>query len=354
MNKPKVLILPNDPLKAYDHKGYSKEERSSYFNPDCAFDISIIEIPYYESSFNAEPGQRYDYAGFPVFTLDKNFRGLNELLRIINPQIVRAYGNNSAEVCSYIGRKLNIPSITSVHDLYPNSAIAKVDQVWCVSDAVKKASVEIGVNPSKIRILPNRVDLDVFSDKGSTGLEQYCGKYKIMSAGRLTWEKNLERLVEASRHVQRELGDVIHLHIGDTGEQKERIIEKIGEVGADHIQILPNMTQIQLARFYSWADIFAMASLSEGFGLVYIEALACGTPVVTSNIPPMNSYVKHEHNGLVANPKETESIAREMMRALTDQSLRRKLELNARESVKGFDTREIQSLEAKLYKKVLN
>ena len=351
MSKPKLLVVPNDPLEAYDIKGYSRKERNEYFNPNSEFDVSILSLP-----FSKNKGFR-EFAGFPVYNIGENLEGLDKTLREIKPDLVRGYGNGT-KTSNYIGKIQGIPSFTSVHDMFPKDEVKNADRVFAVSNAVKNKCIQKGVSPEKIRILEDRVDLDIFKDyRGTKDVQEINSKYpsknKIVSSGRLVWEKNLENLVEASNMLKEDLGDLTHLHVGNLGDSKERIFSKLKKQKSNHIHFLNNVNQETLAKYFSWGDVFSMASVSEGFGLVYTEALACNTPVITSNIAPMNEYLFHGYNGLLADPRSPEDIAEKTKTALTDKDNYRNMKNNARESVKKFDKRVLSKKEAKLYKEVL-
>ena len=361
MNKPKLVIIPSDSLEDYNKKGYSSLERRAYYNPNNAFDVTLL-------GFQEKGNSPFEYAGFQVYPFNENpdhldnlnsweelkYLGkLKDVLSILKPDLIRGYGGFwSGRLAGEIGRYLKIPSVLSVHDLQPTNAVLTTDRVFCVSEAVRDKCLELGLDHSKTRILLDRVNTDLFkSYRGSTELEslkrKYSAKNITVSAGRLVWEKNIERLIDATEIVRKELGDYCHIHLGGFGNLKEPIEAKAKSF--PHFNILPNLPQGDLAKYYSLADAFVMASLSEGFGLVYIEALSCETPVVTSDSSPMNSYVKDGFNGLLVNPNSSNDIAKKTLELLTSHELYSRLRLNARPSIKRFDSKELEKREAELY-----
>lgn len=350
--KPRLLAIPSDKLEDYNKKGYSKQERHDYFNPNGGFEVFLLGI---EESVK-EP---FEFVGFTVYPSDRNLRGIERIMEKVKPEIVRGYnGTWGAKLSGEIGKKYNIPSITSVHNTCPGPEVKEVDKVICVSEIVKQKCIEQGVFEKNLMVINDYVDLDVFRDYGDNGKVEklrrtYQGEYRIISAGRLEPKKNLERLIEASKIVHYKLPELIHLHIGKFGKLRQQITKKIRDLKADHILLLDNVTQKQLAYFYSWADAFTMASVSEGFGLVYIEALACKTPVITSNLPPMTEYVKDNYNGLLVNPYSPKDIAKKIIGILTNKRLYEKIKSHTRESVERFNIGKIKKKEATLYKEML-
>ncbi|MHA1833929.1 MAG: glycosyltransferase, partial [Candidatus Baldrarchaeia archaeon] len=79
------------------------------------------------------------------------------------------------------------------------------------------------------------------------------------------------------------------------------------------------------------ATVFVFPSLREGLPLSVLEAMACGVPVVGSDIPGVNEVVKHEENGFLVPPKNSEALANVILTLLNDENLRRKVGRDARQ-----------------------
>ncbi|TML89544.1 MAG: glycosyltransferase family 4 protein [Actinobacteria bacterium] len=136
-------------------------------------------------------------------------------------------------------------------------------QVIAVSEFTRDELVELlGVDERKIRVVPNAVE-DVFTAEGPAAAGEY-----VLAVGTLEPRKNLPRLAEAARRVGAELRVV-----GAPGW---------GDVPLDGVHWLGERPDEELARLYRGAAAVAYPSLYEGFGIPIVEAMACGTPVVTS------------------------------------------------------------------------
>jgi spore coat protein SA len=95
-------------------------------------------------------------------------------------------------------------------------------------------------------------------------------------------------------------------------------------------------------------------SRHEGFGIVFVEALACGCVVVTSHIGPMNEYIRHLENGLlVAEYENPPALAAVLKTGCEDQAVRARLQAAARDSVRKFEWRQVAQAEAQFYAQVL-
>jgi len=350
MSSPKILVIPDGRFKEYDTKGHQREERAQYYNPTGSFEIIGLEQ-------KKEGTYPFDYCGFPVYSYDASLDGIERTFQKFTPDVVRAYNTRFLPAAFRASDYYSVPLVVSVHNLFPSADVKYADKVLCVSSEVVKKVEAVGTDPSKIVLLPDRIDLLNFNDyRGSPEVDElvqkYSGSYKVLSVGRLVWEKNLERLVQAT-HDSNELlgGGLVHMHIGKFGRSSDSLVSDLKELMAreGHVVHLENVSQSELPYYFSWADVFAMASLSEGNGLVYQEALACGTPVLTSNLSPMNSYVLDGQNGLLVDPNDSSDIARGLVKVLTDDSLRNSLALNARRSVMRFDSTALQEVEAEIY-----
>ena len=152
------------------------------------------------------------------------------------------------------------------HGLYGSAGLRKVlraaDAVVAVSEFTKREVVELaGVPPERVRVVPNGVD-DVFQPVGSGPVQ---ARY-VLAVATLEPRKNLERVVEAARLAGVEL----------------RVVGARGWGGVDVPGWVGEVTDAELAELYRGARCVVYASLYEGFGLPVLEAMASGTPVVTS------------------------------------------------------------------------
>jgi glycosyltransferase involved in cell wall biosynthesis len=137
--------------------------------------------------------------------------------------------------------------------------------VIAVSEHTKRGLIELLATPEeKIRVVPNGVS-EPFTPQGAAESGDY-----VLAVGTVEPRKNLVRLAEATRRLGIELRIA-----GDTGWGKV-------EIGGDGIARLGRVSDEELARLYRGARCLAYPSLEEGFGIPIVEAMASGTPVVTS------------------------------------------------------------------------
>jgi len=109
------------------------------------------------------------------------------------------------------------------------------------------------------------------------------------------------------------------------------------------------ISEKELVFFYNAADLFVYPSVYEGFGIPPLEALACGTPVVSSNISSMPEVIGGA--GILVNPRDIEEISKAILRVLTDRRLREDLRVKGFERVKEFSREKLAGEMIRVYEK---
>jgi len=284
----------------------------------------------------------------------------------LKADVVRAYGGYWACDLAVAEKVEGVPVICSVHDtnveLIHNSTL-KADYVWPVSMVVADALVTKGVNPKNIFMFTNRVDVNVFRPlrdwvnltnyerKKKEFDNKYPGKYRILHVGRKTEQKNAVTLFKALQILG---DDYSAIFIGQGNMKLYKSWAQQYKV--NHRAFLLNrVANEEIAWYLVNSDVHCTPSLWEGFGVVFIEALATETMVVTSNIAPMNEYITDGYSGLLLkNNKDPEELAATLRRAVTDKELQAKIKPNARKAAMKFDKFSIDKWEVELYRYVLN
>lgn len=343
----KLAVIPSDPIEAYLKAGYSRSYLEDYYNPCKLFDQVYLLSPLEQDNQNL----------LGMIVKQTRARHLRKRLRELGINVVRAYGGYWACDMACNNKVNGVPVVVSVHDTNPkllHNSIKNADVVLCMSDAVKKLVLKKFKKPDRVWILPNRVDFDIMRSYLENELEdldiEYPFKYRILHVGRKADQKNLHTPIRALKI----LGNEYCLLAVGRGDN-DMYIKLAKEQGVtERCYFIESIENEELARYYSWADCMCTPSRWEGFGIVFIEALACGAVVVTSDIAPMNEYIKHMENGLLVKDYENPEALAEMIKiACTDKRTREALKRNTRESVKRFEKSRIDKLEADYYQKVL-
>lgn len=148
----------------------------------------------------------------------------------------------------------------------------------------------------------------------------------VLAVGSLEPRKNLERLIEAHGHLD---DDIRRRHplavVGGGGWHNESLEKALTEAeGRGDVQRLGRVRGEDLATLYNGAAVFAYPSLAEGFGLPVLEAMACGTAVLTSNRSSMPEVAGDA--GRLVDPEDTRNIHDTLRQLLTDDAERQRLE----------------------------
>jgi glycosyltransferase involved in cell wall biosynthesis len=205
------------------------------------------------------------------------------------------------------------------------SAARVIVPLRCVAEEVESC---LGVHPDRIRILPLGVD-DSFSPPSEDELTATRAQFGlerpyILFVGNLEPKKNLPTLLRAfARLVGAGLPHDLVL-AGKPGwkcRDVRRLPEALGI--AERVRMLGYVDGAHLRGLYGAADVFAFPSLVEGFGLPPLEAMACGTPAVTSDIPALRETLGDAAERVA--PTDVEALACALRRAIEDSALRDRL-----------------------------
>jgi phosphatidylinositol alpha-mannosyltransferase len=204
--------------------------------------------------------------------------------------------------------------------------------------AVSKPAMEFasGFFPGYYNIIPNGVDIDHFSPNLLPVEDFGDGKLNILFVSRLEKRKGLNHLLGAFSQVKREIPNSRLIIVGPGTRLRRRYEREVRRSGLKDVIFTGLVSYEELPRYYKTADIFcAPATGRESFGLILLEAMAAGKPIVASNIEGYASVLAHNVDGLLVPPADTEMLARALLSLSTDEALRR--EMGARGRAKALD-----------------
>jgi phosphatidylinositol alpha-1,6-mannosyltransferase len=251
-----------------------------------------------------------------------------------------------APVCR---RLFGLPSITYVHGEEVSSRMSydldggRRRRILAVADAIVAVSrftqqtlvTTMGVPPEKIALISNGVDLTRFTRRPRRAdlVARYglAGRRVLLTVGRLYARKGMDRVIESLPAVLRELPDVCYLMVGD-GTYRPTLEALAARLGVqDSVIFAGAVADAELIDHYALADVFIMANRempdgdTEGFGLVFLEANACGIPVIAGRAGGSVDAVTDGVNGLVVDGDRSEEIAAAIIRMFQNDALRQQL-----------------------------
>lgn len=173
-------------------------------------------------------------------------------------------------------------------------------------------------------------------------------KKVILFAGRLEEVKGVEYLIDAMEHVDEKL-----IIVGRGSREKE--LKYRAEKFGNRIEFLGSKTHEELKTIYASADVFVMPSVTtqsgakEGFGLVMLEAMASGLPVVAFESGGIPQLIKDKENGLLCKEKDVETLAANINKVLYDEEVRNDLIQNGNVTVKAYSYKEVAKRYSEIY-----
>lgn len=170
-------------------------------------------------------------------------------------------------------------------------ATKNTDYFFAPSNFVKKSLEYCGVEPNKIYIIPYGVDTNKFVYKET--FYNPNDKLKLLYVGEISYRKGLHRLLK----IVSKYPDSIQLKLCGHIDKSLKLYEDYK--GEKNIEFLGFVTHDQLSDEYTKADVFVFPTLGEGYGLVVLEALSCGLPVICSDRAGGNDVIQEGVNGFV-------------------------------------------------------
>ncbi len=302
--------------------------------------------------------------------------------QVVQPFALRKEGVDLLHALAFVTPLLSrCPSVVTIYDLsfllYPESfkrfkrfylglftrfSVRKARRIIAISESTKRDVVRLlGVPPDKVDVVYCGRD-EAFhplpeAQVAAFRLRRGLPEHFVLFVGTIEPRKNLTTLLEAYAAFRRDVRDQeignrkskignLHLVIGGAkGWFYEDVFARVEELGLEDQVMFPGYIPVsELPLWYNAAELFVYPSLYEGFGLPPLEAMACGTPVVTANTSSLPEVVgeapgtgSQGHSaGLTVDPLDVEGLAEAMRRALGDEALRQEMRKRGLQRAKGF------------------
>ncbi|MCY4064569.1 MAG: glycosyltransferase family 1 protein [Chloroflexi bacterium] len=222
------------------------------------------------------------------------------------------------------------PPLKAHLDAVVPPSVAEADHILADSEATKADLIELYQTPGdKITVLYSGVNSRFRRVDDTETLQRVRLKYSlansyILSVGTVQPRKNYSRVVEALSAIRQSGYDLVYVIAGGSGwleDELEMTIEREGM--GEYVHLLGLVDDEDLPALYSGARMLAMVSLYEGFGLPVLEAMACGTPVITSNLSSLPEVGGSA--ALLVDPHDSEAVQDAILRLEADAATRTRL-----------------------------
>lgn len=253
------------------------------------------------------------------------------------PYVLTGHGGDVASMNKGIVKSLKRRTVRNAETVTVVSSALK-DELLAIFSQEERASVL-----KKLLVQPMGCDVGRFGPvHRKENFWGQNGKSVVLFVGRLAEKKGVRYLIDAVRQL-----DVLLVIVGD-GPLKGKLQEQTRELGMENkVIFMGAKTHGQLPEIYASADVFAAPSITagdkdkEGFGLVILEAMASGLPVVASRSGGITEIIRHGWNGLLTEEKDSLGLAENISMALSDPILYNRIAANMKYTVESYNYAEI-------------
>ncbi len=278
--------------------------------------------------------------------------------------IIRSHYWTSALVAERLKKQLGIPHIVTFHtlgavknlasgtqeepELRIQSEKAIINTVDCIVTSTQEGKNNLirlyGSTPEKVRVIPAGVDLDLFyptdreEARRKLALEEY--RRVLLFAGRLQPFKGLELLLHAMTYLPNHGTTRLLVVGGNAGKTNElvKMNSLVSELGISNmVGFVGAVEHDRMPTFYNAADICIVPSYHESFGMVAVEALASGTPVLASRVGGLATIVKDGETGYLFDERSPEVLATYLCLLMSENEIRESMAKSARQSVMKYN-----------------
>ncbi|MEC4805042.1 MAG: glycosyltransferase [Jaaginema sp. PMC 1079.18] len=300
--------------------------------PQWQYDVFIKHDRQVDPSFPGINSTQFHFSGdwclplrTPAFALQILSYGL-----LKQPDLIIATHLNFTLAAYWLKRLTGVPYWTVAHGVEAwnierpdlQRALHSADRILAVSGYTRDRLLkEQNLNPTKVSILPNTFDGQRFqiSPKPQRLLNRYnlsADCLIILTVARLDSSeqyKGYDRIIQALGKIRSFIPNVHYILVGE-GNDRYRIegLVKCLEMQS-YVTLAGFVPDAELVDYYNLCDVFAMPSLGEGFGIVYLEALACGKPVLGGDRDGAVDALCHGELGVLVNPNNVDEIAEKLI-----------------------------------------
>jgi glycosyltransferase involved in cell wall biosynthesis len=204
-----------------------------------------------------------------------------------------------------------------------------------------------GVPAERLAVVPEPVDLEVWDDQFARAREGGGARRAgpvVLCVARMYARKRIADLLRAAPRVRAAVPGVRFRVVG-RGPEWDAVQRLHAELGLDGlVDLLGDVSLAELAAEYVAADVFCLPSVQEGFGIVFLEAMAAGLPVVACRAAAIPEVVLDGTTGVLTPPRDPEALAQALAALLTDRDRARALGRAGRRRAEAFSTRRIAEL----------
>lgn len=346
-------ILPWEDL----HNTYDEFEVTAFVSDPPLHDTSSLQLPVESLPWYDGKTPLLGYDHFVFYALRKfNFPrailgGMKRLadrfdvihtsenFNLFSAQAAKACADRDTKFAFTAGENISFyPDniFTRWHKSYVNSS---VDGATATTIEGKRALIHEGVPHQKINVVPNSVDTSDFSPQPVTAADvglppEFNNSFTILFVHRLCEQKGTPYLVQAFERFQEIAPDPTLILVGSREITEEKTNRRIEQNSS--ILHIPKISHDSISDYYNFSDLFVLPSVTmpsneEQFGMSLIEAMACGTPSVVTNVGGLPHVAQHGETSLVVEERSSNDLLGAFETLFLDDQERKRLGRNSRE-----------------------
>lgn len=346
-----AVVTPYFPVEGQPYRGHStyqtlrrlaRHEQIHVFCPLTRYPswLQPKNFPYSRADLSYSPpdiaATYFEYPGLPLISRATNgyvcARLLKPYIERYAPDVILNYWIYPEGYAAVrVGKKLNVPVILgalgsdlnripgAVTRRLTQSALRDASFIISVSEHLRQQAIKLGAYPERTRTILNGADTAVFHLRGQAEARQQLGLPQhediIVFVGRLDVTKGVMELIEAFNSVVRERPQSRLVFVGDGLARRD--MEEVVKAGgiACEVTFAGTCSGLDVARWMAASDVFVLPSYAEGCPNVVVEALACGRPVVASNVGGIPELVD-DRCGILLPPQNAGALAQALRDAL--------------------------------------
>jgi phosphatidylinositol alpha-mannosyltransferase len=227
----------------------------------------------------------------------------------------------------------------------------RIDTRIAVSESARKLAHQYF--PGHYVLVPNGIDCSRFNPRIEPFERFRDGAFNVLFVGRMDKRKGLKYLFRAMSNLARVSSKKIRLIVVGENGLRRRLLPKVDSRIEIHFAGI--VSRDILPRFYASSDVFCSPAVEkESFGIVLLEAMASGVPVVGTSIPGYLNLLKHRQNALVVPPRKPGDLARTILELLEDDLIRQKLRRNGLEFARRYSWEIVTARLESVYRETLS
>ncbi|MEM4312048.1 MAG: glycosyltransferase family 4 protein [Nitrososphaerales archaeon] len=215
-------------------------------------------------------------------------------------------------------------------------------RVITVSHSMKDEIIYLyNVPPEKVKVIPNGINLSKFNfSLDRSAVRKYFGlsdnEIVLLAVGRLTWQKGFDNLIKAMPLILQRFYNTKLIIVGE-GHLRRDLKTLAYQLGVgDKVRFYGFLNDDDLLKMYKVTDILTIPSNYEPFGIVALEGMASGLPIIVSGVDGLKEIVQNDINGVVVYPNDPNNLANAIIKVISDREYYNWLVKNAHERVKKF------------------